>query len=450
MEAERTPNPPQNAGPPERKGPPTIECPYEQCPRLFYTQEALREHKQSEPTHPYCFQCKTDFATRAELFLHKLSSPKHHACPICSLDFRSRGGRDVHIRSNHRPEQEIECTGCGRFFKAASTLIKHIECNDCPEIRISRMLLEQHRREQVHSGLHQLAMEGPMTGSFDPLSKNTVAVPAGAIDQPIPAKEPDDDPPLIEFSSDSEGSPVNTKKTPSTTTGKKQNEKGKGKGRRFEASKKPSSPQPLRIASQNMRHLTLDEILLQALKLDEEGCPVNPDAVFPSEPNELVSYEEATEDPLPSGTQSDGQGNFGVPLMPISELLRDRLPGWESNMFFDANRGEFVCACGWGTVNVAEFEYHVAMEKRWITVTQCPECGKVFSSTAALVAHMEQVRSRCRIRDTKDFARIMGDVTGGLVQIRGELPDGGDRIIVRQLQDAGMIVEPMLQLHGAK
>lgn len=85
----------------------------------------------------------------------------------------------------------------------------------------------------------------------------------------------------------------------------------------------------------------------------------------------------------------------------------------------------------------------VVSNVKLICITRCPECGKVFSSTAALVAHMEQVRNRCRIRDTKDFARIMGDVTGGLVQIRGELPHGGDRIIARQ------IVEPMLPQHGA-
>ncbi|KAJ5710173.1 hypothetical protein N7493_009765 [Penicillium malachiteum] len=49
---------------------------------------------------------------------------------------------------------------------------------------------------------------------------------------------------------------------------------------------------------------------------------------------------------------------------------------------------------------------------------------------------MEQVRSRCAVRESPDFARFLGDITGGLIQVRGELEDGSDRIVARKLENA--------------
>lgn len=49
---------------------------------------------------------------------------------------------------------------------------------------------------------------------------------------------------------------------------------------------------------------------------------------------------------------------------------------------------------------------------------------------------MEQVRTRCGVRDSAEFARLLGDVTGGLIQVQGELDDGSERIVARKLEPA--------------
>lgn len=51
---------------------------------------------------------------------------------------------------------------------------------------------------------------------------------------------------------------------------------------------------------------------------------------------------------------------------------------------------------------------------------------------------MEQVRSRCGVRDSPEFARLLGDVTGGLIQVQGELEDGSERIVARKLEPVNL------------
>ncbi|PYH41594.1 putative C2H2 finger domain protein [Aspergillus saccharolyticus JOP 1030-1] len=104
-------------------------------------------HKIQE--HDYCQRCDEDFPDEERLLLHKITSVRHIVCPVCGVEFRSTGGRDVHIRQNHRADQSIKCRGCPLTFKTASGLMQHVESNGCRRISQSRLIQQQQTRLMI-------------------------------------------------------------------------------------------------------------------------------------------------------------------------------------------------------------------------------------------------------------------------------------------------------------
>ncbi|KAJ5736997.1 C2H2 finger domain protein [Penicillium malachiteum] len=464
---------------PAVKNPPKVPCTFKDCPRVFNSESEMLEHKQQDSNHAYCFKCKVDFPSQGVLFIHKITNDKHFTCPLCNLDFRCSSGRARHIQLNHPVEQNIDCAGCGKKFKSASTLMKHIEYNECPKISIARMLLEQHRREQVANAWQERAREGPMgTIAEKPVtlalldtasSASTTAIPLS--DAPIPkdnllinrskgevpralsAEETSGSPGdneaggiLIDVSCDSPEPveyPYLTAGQESAQTEEINNSKQEEEGRLIKLPTPTLDPMEwpfIRRKPKEPNNCTLEDILMEAVAIDEDGRIINPDAELPNGPADLVRFQRDDDEESLSGTNRGPapDGNFGIPLQPVTELLRQHLPDWNPERFWNEGLQRYVCVCGFETKHERAFEYHVAMERRWITATQCLQCGRIFPSTTALVAHMEQVRSRCAVRENPGFARFLGDITGGLIQVRGALEDGSDRIVARKLENASI------------
>ncbi|RAH87676.1 C2H2 finger domain protein, partial [Aspergillus japonicus CBS 114.51] len=127
--------------------PTRVSCTYAKCGKHFPSKRDMDIHKITE--HEYCERCDEDFPDEERLLLHKITSVKHIVCPVCGLEFRSSGGRDVHIRQNHRAEQTIKCRGCTTTFKSASALMQHIESNGCRRIPRERLLQQQETRLMI-------------------------------------------------------------------------------------------------------------------------------------------------------------------------------------------------------------------------------------------------------------------------------------------------------------
>ncbi|KAK0668856.1 hypothetical protein QBC41DRAFT_225220 [Cercophora samala] len=49
---------------------------------------------------------------------------------------------------------------------------------------------------------------------------------------------------------------------------------------------------------------------------------------------------------------------------------------------------------------------------------QCPVCSKWFDTNASLAQHVESEGSRCKIRDSEDYARFIGQFTAGMVDTK--------------------------------
>lgn len=76
-----------------------LQCPKNDCPRLFTSRAAMESHQMSYKDLALCLACNIQFATHEELFLHRLVSKRHHTCPICNRGFKSEDGRDFHIQT---------------------------------------------------------------------------------------------------------------------------------------------------------------------------------------------------------------------------------------------------------------------------------------------------------------------------------------------------------------
>lgn len=55
---------------------------------------------------------------------------------------------------------------------------------------------------------------------------------------------------------------------------------------------------------------------------------------------------------------------------------------------------------------------------------RCPECYKMFKSATAITQHMEATGSKCKIQESKNYGKIVGLVSGGMITVEGEHEDG--------------------------
>lgn len=126
----------------------------------------------------------------------------------------------------------------------------------------------------------------------------------------------------------------------------------------------------IRYLPNNARHATLEEVFRRTLRVDENGVMYHEGAEAPQSPDDLIAWEEIEEDPVDPNNPPPS-GNFGLQLMPPTETMRRRMPGWNPRMHFNEEKQKFVChACDFATIHEREFEYHIALEQRWITSTQ--------------------------------------------------------------------------------
>ncbi|KAJ5611811.1 hypothetical protein N7528_008916 [Penicillium herquei] len=271
------------------------------------------------------------------------------------------------------------------------------------------MLLEQHRREQVSNAWQERAREGPMgtiaerpttLALLDTASTaSTTSIPLSDAPNPeanpttngseeevlqAPSKEETSESPgdeageiLIDVSCDSPEPleyPYVTEqeKVPREETNDPTLEEKRTPMKLPTPTLDPMEWPFVRHKPKEPNNCTLEDILMEAVEIDEGGRIVNPDAKLPDGPADLVCFQRDNDDEALNGTGQEPapHGNFGIPLQPVTESLRQGLPNWKPEMSWDEEKQKYVCLCGFETKHERGFEYHVAMERRWITATQ--------------------------------------------------------------------------------
>ncbi|ODM19497.1 hypothetical protein SI65_04481 [Aspergillus cristatus] len=352
-----------------------IPCTYDDCKFLFASVEEMRKHKEMEPLHDYCAKCDIDFEDEERHLIHKLQAEnKHIVCPICGIDFRSEGGRDAHIRQNHRAEQHLVCHGCKVIFKSAAGLMKHIEDNECSVISQTRLLQEQSKKFMIKEALR--GGEGPRM-------------------------------PVIPNSADLDD----------IDGGVKLSFLDLGNREAISFQPKPGRDDPT---------ASVDAML--ALKHWPALGDSRGQATFGVPMSDLMAFSDAgdNEERLSAvgASPARGKGSFGAGTPEAGQTLRLLDDTWDATKFFNSFIGKYICVCGSSFPTMKEFEEHVLMKSKAKRNVQCPGCLKIFKSAAALVAHCESPSVHCSINEQDVYGQFMDEVSGGLIQAVGYNDDG--------------------------
>ncbi|KAF7118122.1 hypothetical protein CNMCM5793_007515 [Aspergillus hiratsukae] len=369
---------------PNPSTPQKVLCTFLNCPRRFNTVEEMKKHKSSAPEHEYCTRCDEDFENEERHMIHKIKSNKHIVCPICGVDFKSEGGRDIHIHQMHRAKQTLTCYGCKAIFHNASGLMKHIEDDECPEITKRRLLQERSKKimikQALTGGVGSALPIIPRPGDADDVDGG-VKVNMNPLE--YDNREAMANPPK----SGDGGAALSQKHWPELKTAAK--------------ARAADNPTPADL----MAFFDL-AIADKAGEGEWKGK------------GRLITIAESEKE------NDESENLFAVGTPDAGKVLRFLQNNWDPTTFFDSYSGEYVCPCKKRFKTMKQFEEHMLMKSQGARGIECPKCHRRFKTAAALVAHCEAPSRRCNINTHSQFGTIIDDVSSGVIQAAGYMPDG--------------------------
>ncbi|KAI9037860.1 putative C2H2 finger domain protein [Aspergillus affinis] len=361
--------------------PSKIRCTYRSCNLFFDSLIEMKRHKIVEAEHDYCRVCDEDFVDEEHLLIHKISSDKHIVCPICGMEYRSEGGRDGHIRQNHRSKQSITCHGCKERFTSASNMMRHIEENKCPVISQFVLLKEKSKKLMIKEALKE-GEGSPMPLIPDPAEADDID--GGVKILSIESRRREailSQPSLVKAGDSGYASAALATRHWSTLGG-----------------------------SSRSSELPSDIIDLTGLDISSNQ---------ENQPSWRVKGRVA-----PTEASVSEIRPFGIATPDAGQTLRLLDARWDPTNFLNSFSGEYVCPCGMKFSAQADFEEHVLCKSRSKNAVQCPRCLRKFKSTAALIAHCESPSTRCDINEGERYGQIIDELTGGVIQAVGYNDDG--------------------------
>ncbi|PLN79119.1 hypothetical protein BDW42DRAFT_195406 [Aspergillus taichungensis] len=354
-----------------------VRCTYIDCPQAFNSIREMKIHKDDFPEHHYCKRCDEDFHNEESFMIHKLKSTKHVTCPVCGMEFNSEGGRDGHIR-----QATIVCVGCNSKFKSASSLMQHIEADECEKIPQLRLLHEQSKKLIMKEFLLKGGQHSshPVIPERDNLDDQDGGVSLAGWDFEAMAFRPKH---TTELKDD-------------------QADHGAKESANMACEHWPLPGEHPERELKDFHKLSLDK------HGNDENDPFHGSLVRPK-PRSLKSPQMAGEG---ANTPNAGQ----------TLLLLDSK--WDANRFLHGASSRYMCPCGMSFDGKEEFELHILRKSTATRTTQCPGCLRVFKSTAALIAHCESPSTRCDVNAGSRFPQIIDELSGGVIQMAGFNPDG--------------------------
>ncbi|KAI9368684.1 hypothetical protein BJX61DRAFT_546291 [Aspergillus egyptiacus] len=381
-------SPPTNPSPSSR-----IPCTYPDCGYSFASAKEMKKHK-TISQHDYCTKCDEDFESDELLLIHMIKSDKHIVCPICGIEFRSEGGRDGHIRQNHRTAQNLTCFGCKATFRSAASFMRHIENGECPEIHQDVLLIEQSKKLLVKEALDITPLPAAVTETVD-----------GEGDGGVPIYR------LLESNKEAMANqPGRGSKSDASVelADKHWPELPKEKG---ETGLEKAMGELLGLSQSSIRDKTAEK----------ESGVWKDTGREPSVVGTELTYGNSQSAGSASASVSASASTVSVNL---GDELRKIYKFWDPERFFDGFSGQYICPCGKGCTTLKDFERHVLAKSQGTRRMQCPGCLRIFKSTAALIAHCESPTTRCNVNEFNQFAQVIDEVSGGMIQMTGYNEDG--------------------------
>ncbi|KAL1849726.1 hypothetical protein Plec18167_005285 [Paecilomyces lecythidis] len=359
----------------------------------------MKKHKIADPEHEYCSRCDEDFQDEERLLIHKIKSNKHIICPICGSEYRSESGRDHHIMQNHRMEQDLTCY-CKAKFKNGTTMINHIEKNECPAVTSSQLIKERARKTAFRYALEASGLTASLT----------------------PGSEPDDDREASGGVSLSNVARLNKEAI--------SNQPRSDDDSRSAASTKLSLKHWPRLGEQRQMHMNSElgdlmafsELSVNDKEKENKEVVAKQDAATGISKHSSDSWKHEGSQ---AGMTLSDPTNPTRKLPTAGEVLTTLFGRWDATVYLDSFVGRYRCPCGCGYFDdTNSFEEHILIRTNIASRVHCPRCMRAFKTTAALVAHCESATTRCNLRYMDNYAQVIGEITGGVIEPNGYLNDG--------------------------
>lgn len=120
-----------------------------------------------------------------------------------------------------------------------------------------------------------------------------------------------------------------------------------------------------------------------------------------------------------------------APYAQVQTQTRLRMPSQlELHTYWDPIQQCYICPgmkCSRRLRSVKEFHDHLLSAAHTGGSVQCPSCLKRFKTTTALVAHAESGSTKCDLRNSAEFDKVMRDITAGLIKVDGTWSDGSHK-----------------------
>ncbi|OJD28196.1 hypothetical protein ACJ73_00407 [Blastomyces percursus] len=397
---------------------PRIVCTFENCNRAFDTEKELRKHKIEFSDHEYCARCDLDFEDERELFAHKLESNRHIACPSCGEEFKSEGGKNTHFAQFHRTNQEMVCHFCHAKFNRAHAYMCHIENDQCPSFSAERYREQRVKKEALRTVISRaLGPTGIGLGLTD--SSTTSSLDGGV---------------GISLQNERETAPTSGERTKPGATGNSGCDASSvsmqlrgmslwpAPGEEQEAEMGPE--EQVSMAYSEAGYNRDDEESRSGFRANNGGPPTSPTGKHIP----LIDLDETTSK-ASDNTWGTWESRFApCPMSRDSETVEKRQQEpWSPYKFFSPAMGKWVCVCDKLFDSEKDFEGHIKSGIHMGGVFRCPGCLRMFKTSAALTAHCESATVRCKVNKDENYARILDEISAGLIEPDGENEDGSIR-----------------------
>ncbi|KAI0472093.1 hypothetical protein GGR56DRAFT_656913 [Xylariaceae sp. FL0804] len=408
---------------------------------------------QPEDTRPLplrCPKCQVLFDTNEDLVEHQ-KILGHFACKECEKSFYDPATLFQHLEESHREKQNLPCVGCKKSFKSAGAWMHHIEFNQCNSIFASQIAARRQERLEFAQELEKRRQPSPEPFPWSHVKTSAPAAGHLAENQAPPKQaqeatylpsytplanrvyyRPDDFPEDFFPQPKEKEFRYNDGDFPSLGSGQKQSLRGRSmqSGPPTASSTNIMTPptasstsimsnawtkQPLREKPTQSSPATASTTGTESNAwMEPKGLsPQYHNAVPPPGDRTWTEYFNARQFPAaPMG--NDRSWSPEPEPRPTGRVTDPYDPNFNAAVFIDPILGTFKCPHGCkkkletasGLAAHLKSPAHAGTAKK-----KCPGCNKYFTTTTALVSHME-TSQKCRVRKGDDFRVIVSQVTG--------------------------------------
>ncbi|KAI1771921.1 hypothetical protein F4818DRAFT_444919 [Hypoxylon cercidicola] len=316
-----------------------------------------------------CQKCTKTFANQHALAVHQLKAG-HLLCDLCGDSFHNIQSVSAHRTQVHHTPDKVMCPGCPKAFPTAGGWMQHVEKGECPSLFPSDV-----------SG-HAARVMGQLNKEWQ--AKAMVEY------------EP--------FSGESHIKDTWADWKDETDTA------------RFDAQKQPNDFPSLASQGSHNGNPTKDGADHPAER------PVNAWNAW-SQKKDLFPEKRGQKAAPPPSSLVENMAKPTPSSRPSGERAFDpESPGFNAGAFFNPILEVFTCPhtmCNTKCKTSSALISHLKSPKHTAVEFRCPSCSAKFTTTSSWVQHAETVAvSKCRVRNTNQFARIMRDVSNGALDVK--------------------------------